>query len=473
MYNVLIVDDEQWVVESLRNGIAWQEHGFEVVDHAYDGAEALDKVRRLKPDLVFTDIRMPEMGGLDLIRQVRLDRLPIEFVVVSGYAEFAYAQKALHYGVMGFCLKPAEDTEVNAVLDRVRSVLDHRHTLDEEAAEEMVGIAEGRPEDTFADRLSHQGFTWADGSDKHVLARRGRSDVLKLSAHPVYSGLIGLNYRIWILEEAAYKTRRDAISEIAETNNTLIGISRTFDQARGIDGAVQEAIVACNQQFMGEGLGMFEFPDRPDTATLRAALGTLGNAIRAAQQEQVRRSFSSIAALLESGYTVKHASFVYNAIHYMITAGGFEDREPVYHFEEMLGIYPDVDYMLKYLEDTVTTYLTADIDDREQHARSAVEKAVDYVDRNLFDDISLKALAEQFYISPSHLCRTFKKATGEPLTQYITRKRIEYACSLLEDTDLAVSEIAEKSGYENYFYFARVFKRIKGRTPTEHRAFSR
>ena len=167
MYSVLVVDDERWVVESLKNGIAWGEHGFTVVDQAYDGVEALEKVRSIKPDLVFTDIRMPGMGGLDLIRQVRLDGIPAEFVVVSGYAEFAYAQKALRYGVMGFCLKPAEDSEVNAVLDRVRAVLDHRSVIDEKTAAEMVRVAEGRSDDEFAERLSRAGVL-PQGRDQRV-----------------------------------------------------------------------------------------------------------------------------------------------------------------------------------------------------------------------------------------------------------------------------------------------------------------
>ena len=472
MYSVLIVDDEEWVVESLKNGIAWKDFGFEVVDQAYDGAEALEKVRKLRPDLVFTDIRMPVMGGLDLIRQVRREKRSTEFVVVSGYAEFAYAQKALHYGVMGFCLKPAEDAEVNAILKRVRSVLDHRHSVDEEKAEEMVGVAEGRSDDDFTDRLAREGFDWDDGSPKLVLARRGREEVLKLTSKPSYTGLIGLNYRIWVLGENDYHGDRDVMAEIAAERDSVLGISRGFLDGRGIDRAVQEAIVACNQRFMMGLPGLFAYPQRPDTAKLRAELGNLGRVIAGVDREATINGFAAIATLLKEGFTVKHASFVYNAVHYMIAVGGIDDREPVYHFEELLGVFTDVDFMLGFLRDTVIAHLTDDLSAADQHAPSAAEKAIDYVDRNLFDDISLKTLAAKFYVSPSHLCRMFKRTAGEPLTQYITRKRIEYACSLLAETELPISEIAEKSGYENYFYFARVFKRIMGKTPTEHRAIA-
>ena len=470
MYSVLVVDDERWVVESLKNGIAWGEHGFTVVDQAYDGVEALEKVRSIKPDLVFTDIRMPGMGGLDLIRQVRLDGIPAEFVVVSGYAEFAYAQKALRYGVMGFCLKPAEDSEVNAVLDRVRAVLDHRSVIDEKTAAEMVRVAEGRSDDEFAERLSRAGFRWDDGSAKLVLARRGRSDLLNLSAAPLYTDLIGLNYRIWILLENAYRKNRDTVTATALKRNVVFGKSRSFAGSGNIDRAVQDAIVASNQRFMQGEPGLFEYPDQPDTRQLRDALKNLEHAIGEADRNQTERSFDALAQLLKSGFTVKHANFVNNAVHYMISAGGFDDREPVYHFEELLGVFPDLDFLLQLLRETVAAHFDDDLPAEDAHIPSTVENAVKYVDRNLFEGISLKILSEKFYVSPSHLCRMFKKATGEPLTQYITRKRVEYACSLLGETALPVSEIAQKSGYDNYFYFARVFKRIMNRTPTEYRA---
>lgn len=104
MYKVLIVDDESWVLENYRLGIDWASKGFEVVDTASNGMEALEKIRQLHPDLVLTDIRMPVMGGLEMIRQAKQMFPDLEFVVISGYAEFSYAQKALNFGVAATAL---------------------------------------------------------------------------------------------------------------------------------------------------------------------------------------------------------------------------------------------------------------------------------------------------------------------------------------------------------------------------------
>ena len=127
MYKVLIVDDESWVLENYRLGIDWASKGFEVVDTASNGMEALEKIRQLHPDLVLTDIRMPVMGGLEMIRQAKQMFPDLEFVVISGYAEFSYAQKALNFGVAGYCLKPVEDADIQGVLANVRERLDRRY----------------------------------------------------------------------------------------------------------------------------------------------------------------------------------------------------------------------------------------------------------------------------------------------------------------------------------------------------------
>ena len=123
MHKALIVDDESWVVESLKDLVDWERHGFEIVGQAYNGSDALASMRELKPDVVFTDIRMPEMSGLELIQRGRNLGHPILFVVVSGYAEFAYAQKAIWYGAIAYCLKPFDEMELAGVLLKLDKML--------------------------------------------------------------------------------------------------------------------------------------------------------------------------------------------------------------------------------------------------------------------------------------------------------------------------------------------------------------
>ncbi|MNR09815.1 putative response regulatory protein [compost metagenome] len=104
MFRVILVDDEKWIVEGLKAGVDWNKHGFQLVGDAGNGKEALPFIRELQPDVVITDIRMPEMNGLELIKHGKDISPNTLFVVLSGHADFAYAQKALNYGTFGYCL---------------------------------------------------------------------------------------------------------------------------------------------------------------------------------------------------------------------------------------------------------------------------------------------------------------------------------------------------------------------------------
>ena len=123
MHKVLIVDDESWVVESLKDLVDWERHGFEIVGQAYNGSDALASMKELEAGCRV--YRYPDAGD----ERSRIDStgrnlgLPILFVVVSGYAEFAYAQKAISYGAIAYCLKPFDEIELAGVLLKLDKML--------------------------------------------------------------------------------------------------------------------------------------------------------------------------------------------------------------------------------------------------------------------------------------------------------------------------------------------------------------
>lgn len=124
MYKVLLVDDEIFVRKGLRNLMDWESLGYEICDEAGNGQEALEKIRRLEPDLVIADIRMPILDGLELIRRVTEEEAyRPSFIIVSGYHDFQYAQRALRYGVHDYILKPIDETELETTLKALSGTL--------------------------------------------------------------------------------------------------------------------------------------------------------------------------------------------------------------------------------------------------------------------------------------------------------------------------------------------------------------
>lgn len=108
MYQVLLADDEPSVLESMKEHIDWEQYGTQAAYTALTGKQAYDILTTSTPDIAILDIRMPGYSGLELSRIISQNKLKTQVIIVSGYAEFSYAQKAIQYGVPGYCLKPVE-----------------------------------------------------------------------------------------------------------------------------------------------------------------------------------------------------------------------------------------------------------------------------------------------------------------------------------------------------------------------------
>ena len=126
MRQVLLVDDEAAVTNSLLHGIDWTSLGLTVSGVAMNGLQALEYIQKNPVDIVITDIRMAELDGLSLSQQIYQMNRNIQTIIISGFAEFSYAQKALSYGVIGYVLKPVEYAELTRYLKLAVHKLDRR-----------------------------------------------------------------------------------------------------------------------------------------------------------------------------------------------------------------------------------------------------------------------------------------------------------------------------------------------------------
>lgn len=136
MYKVVIIDDEPRIRRGIAHCMPWDKMGFVLSGEASNGVEALDLIRSVRPDLVITDIRMPDMDGLDLISMVHKEGIPSLFIVISGYAEFEYAQRALRFGVADYILKPIDEEQLSQSIHNCLKQLGNRPAKDNTDTEE-------------------------------------------------------------------------------------------------------------------------------------------------------------------------------------------------------------------------------------------------------------------------------------------------------------------------------------------------
>lgn len=122
MYRMIIIDDEKWVIKSLIATLQHPEH-FEIAAEFYDGLSAMEYIRKREPDLAFVDVRLPGMTGLDILQRADEEGLKTLFIVISGHAEFAYAQKAMLHNALGYCLKPFSPEELGELMAKAYAIL--------------------------------------------------------------------------------------------------------------------------------------------------------------------------------------------------------------------------------------------------------------------------------------------------------------------------------------------------------------
>jgi two-component system, response regulator YesN len=123
MYKVIIADDEPWTLYRIQNLINWNALGFEVSGTAIDGLSALEMIKSTQPDLLLSDIRMPGLDGLALVREVKSASPNTVVIFITGFSEFSYAQEALRQGVLDYLVKPVRKEDLCAALNRVLDLL--------------------------------------------------------------------------------------------------------------------------------------------------------------------------------------------------------------------------------------------------------------------------------------------------------------------------------------------------------------
>lgn len=136
MYRVVVIDDEPIIVRGLTQMVPWKKYGCEVVASAGDGKEGLEVIRRVRPDILITDIYMPKMGGLDMAAALRSEFPDMEVSILTGYRDFELAREAINIGVTRFLLKPSNMKELEEALDAMTKKLEKRNqTSAEETAD--------------------------------------------------------------------------------------------------------------------------------------------------------------------------------------------------------------------------------------------------------------------------------------------------------------------------------------------------
>ncbi|MDE7059908.1 MAG: AraC family transcriptional regulator [Lachnospiraceae bacterium] len=521
MYQVLIVDDEPIVKIALRSMIDWNALGFHICATTSNGEEALEMTHRFHPDLIICDLKMPVMDGLELIKEIKKQEIPCEFLVISNYEDFNYVRTALVLGAADYILKVSiSPEELTMQLQKIREKLDQKAQKDKETMQSMQEF------------LLHQErhAAWRDFfTDKNY-----ELDMLCSVTGLSLEGLdslalcqISFDWYTQNLEplpsiDIIQSTLKNALEHfdkrhiiLFSTSNTLLVLpqSELYKHQSTIEG-VAARISQLFQYYMSLSPAILYQSQIPDLIKARQTyhhfqeilelnfygpIGQLDISSLTIASEVPMLSYKELTSEILSIPTSSRFAYASQRLAELLELCHQQHVMPsrvIQYFVRFLGeleyrtygvssaahdqIADSTDSMRKALTEeelrkdlhnALQSILAPEQSCSTQPLEYSLEvtQALSYIQTSYQHKISLTSVSEHVGLSSGYLCRIFKEETGLSINAYINNLRMTKAGELLKDKNSYIKEVAAAVGFEDQLYFSRLFKRYYGITPSEYR----
>jgi len=532
MYRLLIVEDEKNTREGLRDCVDWASYNIKVVKEASNGLEALSFLLENSADIVLTDVVMPLMDGIELVRQIRQRNITSKIVFVSGYWDMPYLKSAFELDAIDYILKPIKLSELDKVIRKVIKMCEQEREEKEriqkmrnklEASmpllrEKFIGellngiyhdkdVIEQRMrfmEIPFFDNGYYTVMTlriiskmdWENATDieKHEFQCVIIKDIIESTLDSSYKifCLVMNEQRISVILNSKHSISYDQIISIAQgiqenihvaTNiQVSIGIGEEVQSVELLKISYQKSLYALEQEyFLGEGQIIhyrdidinYNIPD----CYPHHLQEKIFSAVRLGKEQELKNLIHRFFREIEicAGMNIEYVQTMCIELIVLIQKFLLESNNIRLNIGQRKDLWKKILKLktLRQTEEWMSNLLSAMAkqiaDMQNQRSKRIIENIKRFVQEHFKDNITVQTLAEKFYYTPNYISMLFKKETGENFKEYLTRVRIEKAKDLMKDPSLKLYQIAEGVGYNDPDYFAKVFKKYTGITPTEYR----
>lgn len=533
MLKVFLVEDEAVIREGLRDNIPWQQYGYRFVGEAADGEIALPLIRKLKPDVLIADIKMPFMDGLSLSRIVHSEFPKMKIIIISGYDDFEYARQAIEVGVEQYLLKPITKLTLRNTLLELKEKIeqdskqnDYQIMFQNEMHEfeqfsrrrffERVLSGEFSVKEIYeeASKLSIELdaacynlllFSLQENSKQH--SKEEMEKFSEIQDEILHYFLRHPNFVLFRCNVNTYgvlvKGEMEEMAELTENStahikNVCLSVEKQISWYVAVGTPVERLSLLPECYQSANHYYSYRFI-MPEVHILNKE--TLKEYINVSEDKKIENVDSKkmdpeiIRDFLIRGSKSEINDFVntyLQSIHETLTSRMFRNyvilniRFAVTAYLESLGIskekymhiLQDYGQEMNIKADKVHDYfvqmLETAIDFREKESdyqsRNILRKALDYINANYHKEaLSLNNVANEVDVSANYLSTIFSQSMQKTFIEYVTGKRMEKAKKLLRSSDKSTGEIATEVGYKDPHYFSFVFKKTQGCSPREYR----
>ncbi|MBD0380230.1 response regulator transcription factor [Paenibacillus sedimenti] len=531
MYRVMLVDDEVGVRNSIKAKIDWEQAGYVIESEASNGNEALQLLDDGSlPDLVITDIRMPQMDGIAFIQACKEQYPQLKMIVLSGYSDFEYMKSAIQLGVKDYLLKPVVRSELIALLAKLAAELEadkhlaHKQELEVIKNNELLQVMQ---EHLIWQLVKNEWFS--------VPAVKERMQQLQLSAlaqDDLHAQFVTVEMRIpqgrledWserkdllylafqmLCRETAQKWQQVfPFYEISHPSmmHFLIVIEDAKGHERFIETFVRDlkryikSYLKVDSVFgIGEPInGLRLLKNGYASSMLAWSQGTVHNdhfqpntrvleLTHAFSPEAEKKLMQTIENLDMKSFTKKlqeifssemdtpmfvftflslRIILMFNAIAKKFQFGDTSLQTYLWNCQMTVRDYQSREQVLEQLYEMAELVMNEVKRTRFSSGQHMVEAIVKYIDENFSYELTLSSLADMFHLNETYLSGLFKQSTGVTFSDYVTKLRLTKAAALLEENVLKLTDIATLVGYSSSSYFSTAFKKSYGKSPKEYR----
>ncbi|MCI3925121.1 response regulator transcription factor [Paenibacillus sp. TRM 82003] len=515
MFKVVLVDDEVYARQGLRQFTDWAKYGFTIVAEASNGEEALDVIEATNPDLVVTDIRMPVLDGLELIQAVKERKLAEpSFIIVSGYNDFKYAQQAVRFGVKDFILKPIDEQELEKTLQLVSETLqrdqedekDRERTANQASFERFLAAGpQAQPTPELIAMLglpNEEEFCYFDvelndlsgtaeaieGQWRSVLTE-AVEEIVRRSVVPLYERQRGVYG--FVVGRSAWRRGDDSWRSFAESLQRRLRDSlgakvvayagKPVAEPALLQESFRTAGEALTHKYAtaGEGPVLYEEIEDQPVKYMELDEGLYTRLIEAVDEHDLAGAQAAADDMFSRFQTERYAAEAVNASITRCVIGvvriiqSLEGKEQELEALEPVLTWSQAPTSLEGLKALFDAFLREAVpmivELRKNSVKGSIQKVRQYIETHYHQNISLKSIAAIFYMNPVYLGQLFKKTYGSYFNEFLLQIRIHEAKRLLRQTELRIYEIADKVGFNNSDYFVTQFEKVEGKTPSEYR----
>lgn len=505
MFKLIIVDDEIVIRKGLSNVIDWDEYGIEIVGLASNGKEALEMVVDKKPDIIISDIRMPEMDGLDLLKDIKELDMNIKSIVLSGYNDFEYVKTGIKYGIENYLLKPIDKEELEQTIDTVVQKIENEIKSSVEIKKNKIVIKNNIFNRLLLGKINYTeliekaeaiGFDSVEVLENIYLACvsvNGKEppnlvnrilDVIEKKFYKNYDDIICFkNYTdktiLIFINIPQYQSILHAVLEETKTStksDVLITVSNKVDDLMNLNNAYNQALQIQLYSIIKKNAILY-YSEVNKNKYLEINSNHVRRLYKDTNSELLYNYFVEILDLIIENDM--KPDLIYNMVFDIVT-NGFGIIKDLNGSIEKVYSYPEnimyciislksIEEIKSWTKDILLNIQNYIYSLSTKYYSGTVNKMIAYVNENFEKEISLKTISELFNYNPIYMGRIFKNETGELFSDFLNRIRIENSVMLLHNKKLSTLEIAQKVGFASSNYYYKVFKKYKGVTPTEYR----